>query len=117
MSSFIICNYEEHSIVLRYMKEIKSMSKIILFCNKNHISTGLKQDTQFTFVNSHFGKIINFIKKYNVYTPYILDENEIQIKNKKEKLNKNNKRISALNWCNASETLMKNGKDQGMNEM
>jgi hypothetical protein len=117
MSPFIICNYEEHSIVLRYMKEIKSMSKIILFCNKNHISTGLKQDTQFAFVNSHFGKIINFIKKNNVYTPYILDENEIQIKNKKEKLNKKNKRISALNWCNASETLMKNGTDQGMNEM
>lgn len=28
-----------------------------------------------------------------------MDENEVQIKNKKEKLNKNNKRISALNWC------------------
>lgn len=117
MSPFIICNYEEHTIVLRCMKEINSMLKLIFFCNKDHISTGLKQDTQFAFVNSHFGKIINFIKKKNVYTPYILDENEIQIKNKKEKLDINNKRISALNWCNASETLMKNGTDQGMNEM
>ena len=83
MSSFIICNFEEHLIVLRYLKEIKSMSKLIIFCNKNHISTELKNDKQFAFVNSHFGKILNFIKKNNVYNPYILDENEIQIKNKK----------------------------------
>jgi len=37
----------------------------------------------FAFVSSHFGKIINYIKKNNVYNPYIMDENDIEIKNKK----------------------------------
>jgi len=99
-------------LVIRYLKEIKSQSKVVLFCNKNHISAELKINKQFAFVSSHFGKIINFIKKNNVYNPFIMDENEVQIKNKKEKLNRNNKRISALNWCaNSGELAGSNSED------
>lgn len=42
---------------------------------------------------------MKFIKKTEVYNPYIIDENENKIKEKKEKLKNGNRRISALKWC------------------
>ena len=34
-------------------------------------------------MSAHFGKILKFIKKNSVYNPYIVDENDNKIKQKK----------------------------------
>jgi len=83
VSHFIICNYEERSLLARYLKESKSKAKVIIFCNKNNISQELKESPSYAFVSSHFGKILKYIKKTTVYNPYIIDENDNKIKEKK----------------------------------
>jgi hypothetical protein len=114
VSNFIICNYEERSLLVRYLKESKSKSKVIIFCNKNHITQELKESSSYAFVSSHFGKILKFIKKTTVYNPYIVDENDAKIKEKKDKLKSRNKRISALKWCGISQN---NQKQEDMAEL
>ena len=62
ISSFIICNYEERILLMKYLKQLKSNAKVIIFCNKNKIDSELKFSKSFTFVSSHFGKIIRHIR-------------------------------------------------------
>lgn len=101
---------------MRYLNEIQSRAKVILFCNKNNISSELKDRKHFAFVSSHFGKILKFIRKNSVYNPHIIDENDNQIKEKKEKLKNRNKRISALKWCGIGEQAGNKDKEHAQLE-
>lgn len=53
------------------MKQLQSKAKLIVFCNKNKINHEIKDNRSFSFVSSHFGKIIKFIKKTHIFIPLI----------------------------------------------
>lgn len=71
ISPFIICNFEEKGLLTKYMKQLQCKSKIIVFCNKNKITNELKDNGNFSYVSSHFGKIIKYIRKTLVFMPLI----------------------------------------------
>lgn len=85
-------------LLLKYMKQLQCKAKIIIFCNKNKIKEELKENKNFAFVSSHFGKIIKFIKKTLVYIPKLDREEDSKFHDKIEKIKSKNKRISALKW-------------------
>lgn len=58
---------------MRYMREIKSNSKAILFSRRHSLTSQVKYDPNFYFVSDHFGKIVNFVKTHLVYNPVIPD--------------------------------------------
>lgn len=98
LSSFIICNYDERNLLVKYIKQVDLRSKVIIFCNKNKITPQLEANENFAFVSSHFGKIIKFIKKTPVFLPNFKKEEDIKFKEKIDKLKMKNKRISAIKW-------------------
>ena len=38
VSPYIICNFEEKVLLVRYLKQLRVKSKIIIFCNKKKIT-------------------------------------------------------------------------------
>lgn len=62
------------------MKQLQCSAKLIVFCNKNKITVELKENKNYSFVSSHFGKIIKFIKKTQVYIPDVDKEDELLFK-------------------------------------
>ena len=38
ISPFIICNFEERMLLIKYMKQLQCRTKVIIFCNKNKIN-------------------------------------------------------------------------------
>lgn len=61
-------------LLIKYMKQLQCKAKIIIFCNKNKINEELKSNKNFSFVSSHFGKIIKFINKTLVFVPKLSRE-------------------------------------------
>ena len=84
--------------MVRYLKQLQIKSKVIIFCNKKKINNDLLNKKCFAFANSHFGKILKFIKKNPVYYPILFNEFEKKLEENLEKIQTKNKRISALNW-------------------
>ena len=103
ISPFIICNYEERVLLLKYLKQLQCKAKVIIFCNKNKIKEDLLENKNFAFVSSHFGKIIKFIKKTLVFVPVLAREEDSKFNEKIEKIKSKNRRISALKWSGIDE--------------
>lgn len=75
----MICNVEECYLLNRYLEDIKSKAKIIVFCNKSKITEDLLEDKQMAFVSSYFGQIIKYLKKQQILMPVINDETKVKI--------------------------------------
>jgi DeoR/GlpR family transcriptional regulator of sugar metabolism len=76
VSPFTIVNYDEKYLLAKYIKQLQCKSKLIVFCNKNKITAELEENKLFSFVSSHFGKIIKYIKQTLVYQPVINREED-----------------------------------------
>ena len=63
--------YSPNFLSVRYWKQLQVKSKIIIFCNKKKITGDLIRKKCFSYVNSHFGKILKYIKKTLVYQPIL----------------------------------------------
>ncbi len=74
ISPFIICNFEEKGLLVRYLKQLQVKAKIIIFCNKKKITGDLLNKKCFSYVSSHFGKILKYIRKTLVYQPAFKNE-------------------------------------------
>ena len=94
----IICNFNERHILAKYLDKVESRAKVIIYCNKYKISEGLMSEKKWSFVSSHFGKVISFIKQHKVLVPVILDHNQRKVEQKQQKIKNKQHRISALKW-------------------
>jgi hypothetical protein len=61
------------------LEQVQSKSKVIIFCNKSKIGEELASEKKWTFVSSHFGKIINYLKGHKIMVPVVLDQNQQRI--------------------------------------
>ncbi len=85
------------------MKQLECKAKVVVFCNKNKIDADIKNSKNFTFVSSHFGKIIKYIKKTHVFMPSVGHQEDQLFKEKIDKIKSKNKRISAIKWSQIND--------------
>lgn len=67
---------------------------MLIFCNRSKITDQLTRDPRWSFISSHFGKIVRYIRTHHVLFPLVLD----QQKSHHDEKNKMH-RISALKWA------------------
>jgi hypothetical protein len=73
---------------------VQIKAKVIIFCNRSRITEQLTRDTRWSFVSSHFGKIIRYIKTHHVLLPKFLEQGPKKVDGKGKQ-----QRISAVKWA------------------
>jgi hypothetical protein len=70
----IICNFDDRFLLHRFLGEVQIRAKVVIFCNRSKITEQLTRDPRWSFVSSHFGKIIRHIRTHHVLLPLVLDQ-------------------------------------------
>jgi hypothetical protein len=65
----IICNFDDRLLLHRFLTEAQIRAKVVVFCNRSKITEQLTRDPRWSFVSSHFGKIIRHIRTHHVLFP------------------------------------------------
>jgi hypothetical protein len=67
----VICNFDDRLLLHKFLGEARSHAKVIIFCNKNKIDEQLSRDKRWSFVSSHFGKIMKHIRGHHALLPFL----------------------------------------------